>query len=112
MEYYPTRPNNPYQDDCRPKPDCGCTPPPTVCPPQKPPVCQPPQPVMGQIPPVPTVIEGSSLYEAMGKVIERTNMCSDTSIATCRSTEGCANRKKYVCQFYGLWLWKQLECLV
>ena len=67
MEYYPTRPNNPYQDDCRPKPDCGCTPPPTVC--------QPPQPVMGQIPPVPTVIEGSSLYEAMGKVIERTNMC-------------------------------------
>ena len=64
MEYYPTRPNNPYQDDCRPKPDCGCTPPPTVCPPQKPPVCQPPQPVMGQIPPVPTVIEGSSLYEA------------------------------------------------
>ena len=69
MEYYPTRPNNPYQDDCRPKPDCGCTPPP------KPPVCQPPQPVMGQIPPVPTVIEGSSLYEAMGKVIERTNMC-------------------------------------
>ena len=75
MEYYPTRPNNPYQDDCRPKPDCGCTPPPNVCPPQKPPVCQPPQPVMGQIPPVPTVIEGSSLYEAMGKVIERTNMC-------------------------------------
>lgn len=75
MEYYPTRPNNPYQDDCRPKPDCGCTPPPTVCLPQKPPVCQPPQPVMGQIPPVPTVIEGSSLYEAMGKVIERTNMC-------------------------------------
>ena len=75
MEYYPTRPNNPYQDDCRPKPDCGCTPPPTVCPPQKPPVCQPPQPVMGQIPPVPTVIEGSSLYEAMGKVIELTNMC-------------------------------------
>lgn len=75
MEYYPTRPNNPYQDDCRPKPDCGCTPPPTVCPPQKPPICQPPQPVMGQIPPVPTVIEGSSLYEAMGKVIERTNMC-------------------------------------
>lgn len=75
MEYYPTRPNNPYQDDCGPKPDCGCTPPPTVCPPQKPPVCQPPQPVMGQIPPVPTVIEGSSLYEAMGKVIERTNMC-------------------------------------
>ena len=75
MEYYPTRPNNPYQDDCRPKPDCGCTPPPTVCPPQKPPVYQPPQPVMGQIPPVPTVIEGSSLYEAMGKVIERTNMC-------------------------------------
>lgn len=75
MEYYPTRPNNPYQDDCRPKPDCGCTPPPTVCPPQKPPVCQPSQPVMGQIPPVPTVIEGSSLYEAMGKVIERTNMC-------------------------------------
>lgn len=75
MEYYPTRPNNSYQDDCRPKPDCGCTPPPTVCPPQKPPVCQPPQPVMGQIPPVPTVIEGSSLYEAMGKVIERTNMC-------------------------------------
>lgn len=75
MEYYPTRPNNPYQDDCRPKPDCGCTPPPTVCPPQKPPVCQPPQPVIGQIPPVPTVIEGSSLYEAMGKVIERTNMC-------------------------------------
>ena len=75
MEYYPTRPNNPYQDDCRPKPDCGCTPPPIVCPPQKPPVCQPPQPVMGQIPPVPTVIEGSSLYEAMGKVIERTNMC-------------------------------------
>lgn len=75
MEYYPTRPNNPYQDDCRPKTDCGCTPPPTVCPPQKPPVCQPPQPVMGQIPPVPTVIEGSSLYEAMGKVIERTNMC-------------------------------------
>lgn len=75
MEYYPTRPNNPYQDDCRPNPDCGCTPPPTVCPPQKPPVCQPPQPVMGQIPPVPTVIEGSSLYEAMGKVIERTNMC-------------------------------------
>lgn len=75
MEYYPTRPNNPYQDDCMPKPDCGCTPPPTVCPPQKPPVCQPPQPVMGQIPPVPTVIEGSSLYEAMGKVIERTNMC-------------------------------------
>ena len=75
MEYYPTKPNNPYQDDCRPKPDCGCTPPPTVCPPQKPPVCQPPQPVMGQIPPVPTVIEGSSLYEAMGKVIERTNMC-------------------------------------
>lgn len=75
MEYYPTRPNNPYQDDCRPKPDCGCTPPPTVCPPQKPPVCQPPQPVMGQIPTVPTVIEGSSLYEAMGKVIERTNMC-------------------------------------
>ena len=75
MEYYPTRPNNPYQDDCRPKPDCGCTPPPTVCPPPKPPVCQPPQPVMGQIPPVPTVIEGSSLYEAMGKVIERTNMC-------------------------------------
>lgn len=75
MEYYPTRPNNPYQDDCRPKPDCGCTPPPTVCAPQKPPVCQPPQPVMGQIPPVPTVIEGSSLYEAMGKVIERTNMC-------------------------------------
>lgn len=75
MEYYPTRPNNPYQDDCRPKPDCGCTPPPTVCPPQKPPVCQPPQPVMGHIPPVPTVIEGSSLYEAMGKVIERTNMC-------------------------------------
>ena len=75
MEYYPTRPNNPYQDDCRPKPDCGCTPPPTVCPPQNPPVCQPPQPVMGQIPPVPTVIEGSSLYEAMGKVIERTNMC-------------------------------------
>ena len=75
MEYYPTRPNNPYQDDCRPKPDCGCTPPPTVCPPQKPPVCQPPQPVMGQIPPVPTVIEGSSLYEAMSKVIERTNMC-------------------------------------
>lgn len=75
MEYYPTRPNNPYQDDCRPKPDCGCTPPPTVCPPQKPPVCQPPQPVMGQIPPVPTVIEGSSLYEAMGKIIERTNMC-------------------------------------
>lgn len=75
MEYYPTRPINPYQDDCRPKPDCGCTPPPTVCPPQKPPVCQPPQPVMGQIPPVPTVIEGSSLYEAMGKVIERTNMC-------------------------------------
>ena len=75
MEYYPTRPNNPYQDDCMPKPNCGCTPPPTVCPPQKPPVCQPPQPVMGQIPPVPTVIEGSSLYEAMGKVIERTNMC-------------------------------------
>ena len=75
MEYYPTRPNNPYQDDCRPKPDCGCTPPPTVCPPQKPPVCQPPQPVMGQIPPVPTVIEGSSLYEAMSKVIERTNVC-------------------------------------
>lgn len=75
MEYYPTRPNNPYQDDCRPKPDCGCTPPPTVCPPPKPPVCHPPQPVMGQIPPVPTVIEGSSLYEAMGKVIERTNMC-------------------------------------
>lgn len=75
MKYYPTRPNNPYQDDCRPKPDCGCTPPPTVCPPPKPPVCQPPQPVMGQIPPVPTVIEGSSLYEAMGKVIERTNMC-------------------------------------
>lgn len=76
MEYYPTRPNNPYQDDCRPNPDCGCTPPPpTVCPPPKPPVCQPTQPVMGQIPPVPTVIEGSSLYEAMGKVIERTNMC-------------------------------------
>lgn len=76
MEYYPTKPNNPYQDDCRPNPDCGCTPPPpTVCPPPKPPVCQPPQPVMGQIPPVPTVIEGSSLYEAMGKVIERTNMC-------------------------------------
>ena len=76
MEYYPTRPNNPYQDDCHPRTDCGCTPPPpTVCPPQKPPVCQPPQPVMGQIPPVPTVIEGSSLYEAMGKVIERTNMC-------------------------------------
>lgn len=76
MEYYPTRPNNPYQDDCHPRTDCGCTPPPpTVCPPQKPPVCQPPQPVIGQIPPVPTVIEGSSLYEAMGKVIERTNMC-------------------------------------
>ena len=76
MEYYPTRPNNPYQDDCHPRTDCGCTPPPpTVCPPPKPPVCQPPQPVMGQIPPVPTVIEGSSLYEAMGKVIERTNMC-------------------------------------
>lgn len=75
MEYYPTRPNNPYQDDCRPKPDCGCTPPPTVCPPQKPPVCQPPQPVIGQIPPVPTVIEGSSLYEAMGKVIDRANIC-------------------------------------
>lgn len=70
MEYYPTRPNNPYQDDCHPRTDCGCTPPPpTVCPPPK------PQPVMGQIPPVPTVIEGSSLYEAMGKVIERTNMC-------------------------------------
>ena len=76
MEYYPTRPNNPYQDDCHPRTDCGCTPPPpTVCPPPKPPVCHPPQPVMGQIPPVPTVIEGSSLYEAMGKVIERTNMC-------------------------------------
>lgn len=76
MEYYPTRPNNPYQDDCRPNPDCGFTPPPpTVCPPPKPPVCHPPQPVMGQIPPVPTVIEGSSLYEAMGKVIERTNVC-------------------------------------
>ena len=76
MEYYPTRPNNPYQDDCHPRTDCGCTPPPpTVCPPPKPPVCHPPQPVMGQIPPVPTVIEGSSLYESMGKVIERTNMC-------------------------------------
>lgn len=76
MEYYPTRPNNPYQDDCHPRTDCGCTPPPpTVCSPPKPPVCHPPQPVMGQIPPVPTVIEGSSLYEAMGKVIERTNMC-------------------------------------
>lgn len=74
MDYYPTRPNNPYQDDCPPKPDCGCTPPPPPhCPP--PPTCQPPQPVMGQIPPVPTVIEGSSLYEAMGKVVERTNMC-------------------------------------
>ena len=27
----------------------------------------------------------------------RRNTEGDTSIATCRSTEGCANRRKYVC---------------
>lgn len=29
--------------------------------------------------------------------LELRNTEGDTSIATCRSTEGCANRKKYVC---------------
>lgn len=78
MPYMPERPTMP----CRP-----CEPPPP-CPAPDPyaPVCHPPKPKhpcghnpefgpFPPIPPVPSPIEGSSLYETMGQLTERVNMC-------------------------------------
>lgn len=85
---YPPKPNMPctpppYQHsvDCNPcckpsenqyLPGCGPNPTPPPAPPQYP-VCPPPG--FGQVPPVPSVIEGSSLYEAMEIQNKRVNQC-------------------------------------
>lgn len=54
-------------------PGCGPTPPPPCPSPEQYPVCPPPG--FGQVPPVPSVMEGSSLYEAMEIQNKRVNQC-------------------------------------
>lgn len=88
--YMPPRPVNPYADDqCQPH--GGCTPPPPPPPgfdwpmtpppppPPKPPkpdhFCNQPGPGLQQIPTIPKVEEGQSLYEAMNTSISRVNAC-------------------------------------
>lgn len=90
--YYPPKPNNPYLSGdcgggppCPPVPDCGCGPMPGPAyppPPPKPglppePGCYPwmPPPGLDQVPPVPTVIEGQSLYQAVDTLARRVNTC-------------------------------------
>lgn len=90
--YYPPKPNNPYLSGdcgggppCPPVPDCGCGPMPGPAyppPPPKPglppePGCYPwmPPPGLEQVPPVPTVIEGQSLYQAVDTLARRVNTC-------------------------------------
>lgn len=86
--YMPPKPVNQFSPpECCPPPppphgwdypSCGKPPyaPPPVPPPPSPecvPVCPPPG--LKQIPPIPSVCEGSSLYEAMNIQIQRTNAC-------------------------------------
>lgn len=53
-------------------PDCG----PCQQPPPQPGCWHPnPEPGFGQVPPIPSVMEGSSLYEAMGTMVQRVNRC-------------------------------------
>lgn len=90
--YYPPKPNNPYlSGDCGggpptpPVPDCGCGPMPGPAyppPPPKPglppePGCYPwmPPPGLEPVPPVPTVLEGQSLYQAVDTLARRVNTC-------------------------------------
>lgn len=85
--YMPPKPVNQFAP-----PECGHHPPPPPCPPgwtyppapvppppPKPPapghVCQQPFPGLNTIPPIPSVCEGDSLYEAMNLQIQRTNAC-------------------------------------
>lgn len=81
MDKYPPKPNFPGNlpadrpPDCceRPfVPECG----PCHQPPPQPGCWMPnPEPGFGQVPPIPSVIEGSSLYEAMGTMVQRVNRC-------------------------------------
>lgn len=53
-------------------PECG----PCQQPPLQPGCWRPnPEPGFGQVPPIPSVLEGSSLYEAMGTMVQRVNRC-------------------------------------
>lgn len=85
--YMPPKPMSPFtQGECTdPNPCCAppppgpgrcgpCTPPPPV-PPRPDKYHNVPPPGLCQIPPVPTVLEGESLYEAMNAQIRRTNAC-------------------------------------
>lgn len=87
-EYYPPKPliGTPAQNVPCPPPDkCECNKPWTYpwseCPPPPPPPPCPdkfnpcPPPGLRQIPPIPSVVEGQSLYESMNAQIERTNAC-------------------------------------
>lgn len=87
-EYYPPKPliGGPAQNMSCPPPDkCDCQKPWAYpwseCPPPPPPPPCPnkfnpcPPPGLRQIPPIPSVVEGQSLYEAMNTQIERTNAC-------------------------------------
>ena len=90
--YYPPKPNNPYlSGDCdsgphdHPDQDCGCGQMPGPAyppPPPKPglppePGCYPwmPPPGLEPVPPVPTVLEGQSLYQAVDTLARRVNTC-------------------------------------
>lgn len=79
--YMPPKPFNPYADGtCGPNRqphgehhECGCAPvPPHPAPPG---FCWDPGPGLKQIPPIPKVCEGESLYQAMNAQITRTNAC-------------------------------------
>lgn len=87
MSNFPQKPGNPYaKPGCHPdgiyNPGQPCMPPTPhdCCPPPPPPPCPPeypiaPPPGFGQVPPVPSVLEGSSLYEAMNVQTQRVNQC-------------------------------------
>lgn len=86
MSNFPQKPGNPYaKPGCHPdgiyNPGQPCIPPsPHDCCPPPPPPCPPeypiaPPPGFGQVPPVPSVLEGSSLYEAMNVQTQRVNQC-------------------------------------
>lgn len=61
------------------KPTPPCPPPQNPCGPDVPGFCPPPQPPTPPcVPPVPSVVEGNSLYEAMNTLADRVNLCINT----------------------------------
>lgn len=70
----PPTPHHCHERPCPPPPTCGPSFPP-FCPEDKPNMGKPGFPGCGPMPPVPSVVTGMDLYEAMNRLNDRVNLC-------------------------------------